>query len=224
MALSSYMMQELMKRVRPGQRIASLGYPDIIITPDEVSGIVGNVSLKYLGKEVSKRHNVNYLIPEAVHFFKTLGIELDVYDVVKERGCEIICDLNFPINSLKDYDVVIDVGTMEHCFNIGQAMMNMASLVKLNGFILHENPYNWGNHGFYNLNPTLFTDFYEQNGFELLSCILIESKEKTVNQAPRTERFLINGGECNLITVAQRKEIKEFTYPIQTKYKKLLGE
>ena len=167
MALSSFLMQELIKRVRPGQRICSLGYPDIIATPDEVSAIVGNVSLKYLDKSVSKRHGVSYLLPDAQDFFKSLDIELDVYDVVKERGCEIICDLNHSLHTIEEYDVVIDVGTMEHCFNIGQALMNMASLVRLNGYIIHENPFLAGNHGFYGINPTLYTDFYEQNGFEI---------------------------------------------------------
>ena len=80
---------------------------------------------------------------------ETIGIELDVYDITTERGFEIKTDLNFPLILEKSYDIVIDIGTLEHCFNIGQALMNMASLVGEKGFILHENPYNWGNHGFY---------------------------------------------------------------------------
>lgn len=226
MALSSYLMQELIKRIRPGQRIASMGYPDIIITPDEVTAIVGNVSLKYLDKSVSKRHGVSYLLPDAQNFFNSLNIELDVYDVVKERGCEIICDLNYPLNTIQDYDVVIDVGTMEHCFNIGQAMMNMASLVKLNGYIIHENPFLAGNHGFYGINPTLYVDFYEQNGFEIEMLNLADMHGgKFIHDAPRTKRFQISSPqELSCIAVAKRKVIKEFTYPIQTKYKQLLGE
>lgn len=223
MALTSYLMEELIKRVKPGMKIASMGYPDIIITPDEVTGIVGNASLKYLGKEVSERHGVSYLLPDAKDFFDVLGIKLDVYDVVQERGCEILTDLNKPLNTCEDYDVVIDVGTLEHCFNIGQALMNMAFLVKLNGFIIHENPFNWGNHGFYGLNPTLYNDFYEHNGFELISCVAIQSSNKKVHQIPKTRRFVINGGECNLLAVAQRKVVKEFTFPIQAKYQHLIG-
>ena len=229
MALSSFLMQELIKRVRPGQRIASMGYPDIIATPDEVSAIVGNVSLKYLDKAVSKRHGVSYLLPDAQDFFKSLDIELDVYDVVKERGCEILCDLNnekefIHISEYAPYDVVIDVGTMEHCFNIGQALMNMASLVKLNGYIIHENPFLAGNHGFYCINPTLYTDFYEQNGFEIEMVKLADMHGGTyIHDAPRTKRFQISSPqELSCIAVAKRKVIKEFTFPNQSKYKKLI--
>lgn len=225
MALTSYLMKELIQRVKPGMSIASMGYPDIIITPDEVSEIVGNVGLKYLDRKVSKRHSVDYLIPDAQDFFKSLDIGLDVYDVVKERGCEIALDLNNIYSNyyaFKEYDVVIDVGTLEHCFNIGQALMNMAKFVKKGGFIIHENPYNCGNHGFYNLNPTLFHDFYEENGFELVSMNLV-SRTGISNPAPETSRFYANG-ECNLITVAKRIKVQDFRYPIQTKYKKLLGE
>lgn len=222
MALTRFMMEELLERVRPGQNIASMGYPDIIITPDEVSEIVGNVGLKYLDREVSKRHSVDYLIPDAQDFFKSLDIGLDVYDVVKERGCEILCDLNRPFPG-KKYDVVIDVGTLEHCFNIGQALMNMAGFVKKGGFIIHENPFNWGNHGFYNLNPTLFHDFYTENGFELISTHLVSSKSGVKHVVPETDRFSVNG-ESNLLTVAKRIKVQDFRYPIQNKYKQLLGE
>lgn len=224
MALTSYLMKELLERVRPGMRIASMGYPDIIITPDEVSEITGNVKLKYLDKSVSLWHGKDYLLPEAKDFFKSLDIELDVYDVAKTRGCEIICDLNQPYHSNEEYDAVIDVGTLEHCFNIGQALFNMAFFVKQHGFIIHENPLNWGNHGFYGLNPTLYNDFYEENGFKLESCVAIESQSRKVHEVPRTQRFIVNGGECNLIAIARRYTMQDFKFPVQTKYKKFIKE
>ena len=212
-------MEELLKRARPGMRIASMGYPDIIITPDEVTAITGGAGLEYLPMGVSKRHGVSYKIPEAIGFFKSIGIELDVYDITTERGFEIKADLNFPLEPGKSYDIVIDVGTLEHCFNIGQALINMASLVGEGGYILHENPYNWGNHGFYNLNPTLFNDFYTQNGFEIIDCVLLEKNSMNVHQVPLTARFNLKGGECNLITVARCNKVQELGYPVQTKYK-----
>lgn len=214
-------MKELLKRVKPGMRIASMGYPDILSTPDEVSEIVGNVGLEYLPKSVSERHGVDYLIPEAVGFFKVLGIELDVFDIMRERGCESYCDLNRDYFCVKRYDIVIDIGTLEHCFNIGQALINMAGFVKKDGYILHENPYNWGNHGFYNLNPTLFNDFYEQNGFELLSCVAARKNSIKTFEVPMTNRFFIARVEANLITVARNTQgLAVFKCPQQTKYKK----
>jgi hypothetical protein len=217
------MLAQLMLRISPGMRIASMGYPDIIATPDDISAIIGNVKLKYLDEAVSARHGVEYLIPDSIDFFNCLDIKLDVYDVVKERGCEIICDLNERQNIDKTYDVVIDVGTLEHCFNIGQALMNMASMVAKDGFIIHCNPFNWGNHGFYGLNPTLYNDFYEQNGFEVVDIYAINHMNGSVHKIPKTGRFSING-ECNLIAIARCNEVVVYKYPIQTKYKKLLGE
>jgi hypothetical protein len=116
------------------------------------------------------------------------------------------------------YDYVLDVGTLEHCFNIAQALVNMASLAKVGGFIFHENPFNWGNHGFYNLSPTLFHDFYTDNGFELVEMKLMERDGK-MYEAPRTKRFTFSGGEANLFTIVKRLEMKDVSMPLQTKYR-----
>ena len=60
---------------------------------------------------------------------------------------------------------MIDAGTIEHCFNIAQAILNAAQAVAPGGHVFHAPPMTMLNHGFYNLNPTLFHDFYGQNGW-----------------------------------------------------------
>jgi hypothetical protein len=94
--------------------------------------------------------------------------------------------------------------------------MNMASLVKVGGVILHENPFNAGNHGFYGFNPTLYHDFYKQNGFELLDCRLICQGKH--HYPPQTGRFKFGGEETAVFVIAQRKEVQKFQFPTQTKY------
>jgi len=222
MALSQTMMNELCGRIKGGERIASFGYPDVI---GEVSNIIGSRKIEYRedSAAICKRHGLPlHPIPDAESFFSALGCALTVFDIVKERGCETLCDLNEPIYGHEGYDFVIDVGTLEHCFNIGQAAQNMAGMVKAGGIILHENPFNWGNHGFYGFNPTWYVDFYEQNGFELLKCSMVR-RDGSVVDAPQTKRFALkNDEEMLCFVVARRVEVVEFKWPKQTKYKHLL--
>ena len=230
MALTGFMLLKASHKIREGCKIASMGYPDILASPKVIEEILGSksYSIEYRkdSDAICNRHGMKqHLVPDSDSLFRLLGAELHVFDVIKERGCEIIADLNYPIAEqyLQQYDVVMDVGTLEHCFNIAQAGMNMAGLLRENGCIFHENPFNWGNHGFYGLNPTWYYDFYTQNGFELEDCRLLPREGGSIDKLPLTERFSYVKGEANLYAVARRKEIAALRYPVQTKYKRALG-
>ena len=61
-------------------------------------------------------------------------------------------------------------------------MVNILSMLKVGGHIYHSNPLVSLNHGFYNLNPTFYSDFYIDNGHKLVAPIYaiernIENKE-----------------------------------------------
>lgn len=231
MALSITQTAALANIIKPGMRLCSFGYPDIIAPIDHVIKLVGgerNALWEYRAdsKEICKRHGLTYrLIPSAHSVFQLLGCWLDVFDIVQERGCEIPLDLNYEIDEAlhETYDLVLDVGTLEHCFNIGQAAFNMANLLKVGGVILHENPFNWGNHGLYGLNPTWYADFYGQNGFTLLDCQLIPRDGSASLTPPPTKRFVFHAAEANIFAVARRDEIRKLIYPVQTKYKPAAG-
>jgi hypothetical protein len=225
MALTSGLLGCLKKVLKPG-KLASMGYPDIIAPENELESLLGpkihSVKFRDDSEEICKRHAIkDRRIVDSRSFFACLGVELTVFDVVKERGEEIICDLNYPFTMVTDYDFVIDIGTLEHCFNVSQALMNMAGMVKVGGYILHENPFNWGNHGFYGLNPTLFSDFYQHNGFRIAECYMV-GRGGQCEPAELSKRFVLTGGEANILTVAQRLDTQSFSYPVQTKYKHLL--
>ena len=228
MALSITQTAALGDIIKPGMRVASMGYPDIIAPIDMIEDILGNAfEIKYRSDSevICKRHGLpQRRIPDAESYFTLLGCKLDVYDVVQERGCEILCDLNKRLDpALKafNYDIVLDVGTAEHVFNIGQAMKNMASMVKLGGYIIHENPFCMGNHGFYGLNPTFFADFYAVNGFELLECKLV-NRQGDAYSVPPTKRFRAVGEEMNVFAMARRVVIQTFVWPVQSKYAGLI--
>ena len=178
--------------------------------------------------------------PEIFEFFRSIGIELIILDIAQIRGGEIIVDLNYPIQKSLEgsFDIIFDGGTIEHCFNIPQAMVNILSMLKVGGHIYHSNPLVSLNHGFYNLNPTFYSDFYIDNGHKLVAPIYaiernIENKEDKDNatvsiqsfELPNTKRFsLPNDGkyisEFSIQVIAEKTSNNAPSWPVQTKYKR----
>lgn len=95
--------------------------------------------------------------------------EVTVYDIIQHEGPEKYLDLNLPLPVYKSQtaDLVIDPGTLEHCFNVGQAFQNMCELVKEGGSLITTAPFIMPNHAFWSFNPCVYFDAFEQNGFEL---------------------------------------------------------
>jgi hypothetical protein len=220
------MMIKASQLIEPGCRIAAFGYPDMIANPEQVEALLkGREGLEYHKDSASicARHGkAPRPIPDTYSFFSLLGAKLDVFDVVIERGNEILCDLNYPMDQKESYDIVLDPGTLEHCFNVAQAAFNMAGLLKKNGVIIHQNPFLAGNHGFYSFNPTWYADFYGQDGWKLLDCRICSNER--VFQSPLTDRFKFDSTiECGVFAMARREEVKELSFPTQTKYRKMLG-
>lgn len=196
-----------------GKKILCLGYPDIIATPEHIEEIFGVTPVKFT--ERGKDHGYEFPLPETYSLFEKVGAELTCIDVVSIFGKEKIVDLNYP-HDLGKFDLVIDPGTCEHCFNIAQALMNAAHAVKSEGRIFHINPMNCMNHGFYNICPTLMHDFYEQNGWniEVIKAVPMRPMEFSA-----TKRFF-DSTEYNLYTLAQRLGEMPMSYPTQHKYYK----
>src|SRR5215467_10326298 len=57
-------------------------------------------------------------------------------DAVDERATYRL-DLNLPVKSLPEFDVVTNFGTTEHVFNIGEAFRTIHNLTKPGGVSLH---------------------------------------------------------------------------------------
>ncbi len=219
MAINTRVLKALVRVMTDGSKVASFGYPDII--SDQLDGLLNGKTVEYRedSAEICRRHGIaERKIADAHSVCAAFGAELTVYDIVSERGCEKTVDLNYPMGLGQLYDVVIDPGTLEHCFNIAQAAFNMAGLLKEGGIIIHDNPFLAGNHGFYGLNPTWYADFYEQNGYELLECALYA--RQIGNEVHRTARFQVPQLEHHIFALAKRGSVRELTYPVQTKYKR----
>ena len=213
------------------RRIMSLGYPDILAGTHHIREMFGgdiasNLQFHPDGDAIIRWHGIAKLtdkVVESRHFFSLLGFDLDIVDIVKARGDEIILDLNAPCSSELNerYALVIDSGTCEHCFNIGQAVKNLASMVVRGGYIFQGNPINMFNHGFYNLNPTWYYDFYLENGFVIDLMRVVDNPvfDPKFFEVPAYGRFSGVPENCSILMVAKREEVRPLKWPIQTKYK-----
>jgi len=85
------------------------------------------------------------------------------------EGAQVIHDLNetLPESLHASYDTVIEIGVLEHIFNIGVAMRSVAQMVRPGGRFLSLNiADNHLGHGFWQLSPeAYFRTFSRENGF-----------------------------------------------------------
>lgn len=117
------------------------------------------------------KYGVNKDIPEHIFskhiFVELLGAELcHSLDVSDYQQSEIICNLNYqlPESLFGQYDVVVDLGTLEHLSNLSVALNNIFSLLKQDGLYYFSLPCNnWVNHGFFQFSPTFFIDLCSDN-------------------------------------------------------------
>lgn len=223
MALARHALEALAPHIR-GASVLSLGYPDILCTADEAEEIFGVKPLQLI--DAGSQHGVERPLVETMKLFEMVDAKLDCIDVVRWRGFERLLDLNEP-HDLGQYDLVIDPGTTEHCFNIGQAVMNGARAVKPGGRIYHSLPMTMINHGFYNVCPTMLWDFYAQNGWEIE---LYEVRNQASNTAVQIAekgahaRRVTVSMECGMICLARRTSGAELRWPIQQKYVAMLDQ
>jgi len=232
--------------------VAFLGYTDLFQSRAEWEKLIGSEVNSLINRPNHKRlcqiHGVpeDYIIPKISDVLQILygsRVKADIFDFQTYEGSEIVHDFNFPIanNFYEDYDLVFDFGSSEHIFNFPQAIINLARMCKKNGIVFHSHPLNMINHGFYNISPTLYHDFYSENCFEvvfmrLTGKVRIESNlDKTIcldiTDVPSSTRFnlkrigdsvkLSNLSTSELVvqTIAKKnKSVDEFQFPIQGRY------
>jgi hypothetical protein len=140
-------------------------------------------------------------------------------DVSPYEGCDIVADLNVPITSRERFDLIVDNGTIEHCFNVGQAFLNVKKLCAVGGVIFHNNPANWFGHGFWNMSPCVYFDFYRANGFDV-SVFLRDVSTGTyteIEYKPRVTKIL---AERRYVIHAVARKLREQPdmWPTQGRY------
>jgi SAM-dependent methyltransferase len=165
--------------------------------------------------------------------FRSLGFDAyDDVDFTPEEACTIVHDMNQPLpEAYHDrYDLVFEMGTLEHIFDVKTSFQNIIAALKTGGSVIHLAPLNFINHGFYNFSPTLFHDVYRVNGFADLDFYLLEFPLKWwKNPLTPYRRLEFSDEPMRLKTpkgyflllgfIARKKErMERFTSPIQAYY------
>jgi SAM-dependent methyltransferase len=82
-------------------------------------------------------------------------------------------DLNLPVQLDKQFDLIINIGTAEHVFNVYQFFKTAHDLAKPGGMMVHSCPFTgWPDHGFYTFQPTFFFDLARANQYEIISFLV----------------------------------------------------
>lgn len=120
---------------------------------------------------------------DAFAFFKMLGFgNVNALDYSDYEGADILFDLNsddVPQELKEKWDFVINGGTLEHIFNISDAIKNISKMAKVGGIIYHISPLaGWIDHGFYSISPTFYMDYYQENNWKI-KCINMEFLNKS---------------------------------------------
>jgi hypothetical protein len=222
--------KHLAATVAPGApiKLLSLGYIDFLASKADVARVFGPkvadvVGIREDSKSIAAWHGGAPSVLDADSLFKALGFEPHYLDLAVIRGGEIVQDLNEPLapHLAGAFDFVIDSGTLEHCFNIAQAVANVATAVRVGGVVHHGNPLLMINHGFYNFSPAFYHDFYRANGFEMIDMYSVEQVPGQVRLArlDGVRRIKFDNPTEKVIQVLARKvEQKPITWPTQTKY------
>jgi len=129
---------------------------------------------------------VAQLIPDSVEYAEpvllALGAEsVDSLDFSSWEGATIIHNLNEPVpEGLRgQFDLVIDGGTIEHCFDLRNILTSYMQLPRIGGsLIIHTMGNNHMGHGLYQLTPEFFYRvFIPKNGYRMRRLIVHEEFE-----------------------------------------------
>jgi hypothetical protein len=141
----------------PLGRVATIGRQLLMIAPTRLAEIMGLPMVTDFGmysEDLLKQH---------------FGAKLvDSYDYSDYEGATFTADMNKPLVPTREYDTVIDCGSLEHIYNVPQAIANISSLCSRGGRIVHISPgNNFCGHGFWQFSPELFFSLYsESNGYD----------------------------------------------------------
>ena len=205
-------------------KVLCLGYPDMVVSRAAIPvDPLVNLPAAKDSADIAKWHGWNGPVYDTNFIFKYFGIEADYIDINASRGIERVVDLNeeAPEDLTNKYDIVLDPGTLEHCFNIAMAFSNVISFLKRGGFVIHVNPLNLPNHGFWSLNPTAYFDFYSNNGFKVHESVLLVGpldNRMVVKGFKPTERFSVNMEASNMVIAEKIIDKDDLVCPMQTKY------
>lgn len=226
-------------------RILTLGVQDIHATHDEISTILRSRGIEPIAIEPSNRKYTKSQVVSSESsyayvkdLFRMLGFNgVETLDFSAAEQPDHVHDLNYPVNQALcgnggsgGYDVVLDVGVLEHIYNVRQSVENVMRMTKLGGSVVLVLPlFGWHNMVYFNFQPPFFPEVFLANGFGDVRTFvnyypiwrewddrkLIYQEFRYGDEIAFTKPFY----RTNLIFLARKKtELKSFVMPNQGWY------
>lgn len=217
MALDRLGLELVAPYVRRGAAVLCLGYPDITARPETVKQLLGIADVR-VHTAFGRDHKVSWPLPETIDTFMLAGASaVDCVDARPSRGCERPVDLNVRQDWPRRYGLVINPGTLEHCFDVATALFNAWRALEVGGAILHVAPMSMMNHGFWNFCPTAIDDFAAANGGRVIS---MEARDRDWHPVPvePVRRFRVVS-EAVLYAMVQKREDVPERVPVQARFR-----
>ena len=143
--------------------VLEFGAQDLCADPQVVAHVLSEAGFKLPARPIST----------AREMYAVLG--LGEYSSIDATGQDdaLVYDLNQDLATTfgfsRQFDLVTNLGTAEHCFNQYQVFKNLHDTCRPGGVIIHAAPCAGNvNHGFYNYHPRFFADLAAANGYDIL--------------------------------------------------------
>lgn len=223
---------QVLKRVleRKPKKILCLGYPDLLVVDKDLDVLGVPQNARHYAQDMGQIagwHHWRGPIYDTDVMFRSLNIEPTYVDIHPSREYEEKLDLNLPLprKYAHQFDMVLDSGTLEHCFNIAQAFMNCLDACSTGGTIIHSNPASMTNHGFWDISLGAYRDFYENWNEKIVEACYIGGEVDSRQVIPIAvedmhKRFSLQTGLMNLVVVSVgRNGFPNNPWPTQFKYR-----
>lgn len=154
---------------------------------------------------------------------------IEALDFTDKESAQHIHDLNQPVPPAlqEKFDVVIDGGTTEHIFYIGQALDNCFAMLKPGGLMLsYVSADGWFGHGFFQTGPDVpWRYWHHARGCEMLEVSIIPRKSpmriipiEDPTGKPRGGELALEGPHMIVYACRKPLEAKPYASPIQGHY------
>lgn len=213
-------------------RVLTIGHLELYLSKKQIEHLCNYMHVSSDPSVIAREKYADELFKELFRAKNVLSL-----DVSSHEACDIIHDMNLPIETSyhRQFDVVIDGGSLEHIFNFPVAIANCMNMVKKGGSLfIFSMANNHMGHGFYQFSPDLFFRVFQAaNGYEIRNVILEEHSFPGAELSARTKCYSVAdpeivGGRVGLVSKrpvtimvhAVRKKIVDIfpNFPIQTDY------
>ena|SRR5215471_5507438 len=167
------------------------------------------------------------------------AVLVESFDYSDYEGATYTVDLNHPFVPCKTYNTVLDCGSLEHIYNVPQALANVSALCDKGAQIIHVLPANnFCGHGFWQFSPELFFSLYsDSNGYAETEVFLADlqnrqawfevkrpangKRAQVVSKAPlyvlcRT----VKNSQCSSKNVQQSDYVHTWSHEVRTREKR----